>query len=202
MLNKIIIISFILNVSVLNAQNRNNISLNIGEKYLTDWIGRFGVEYGLSYSHIWGKHISSSLLLNNYYYEKSELQLPPQGYIQRKSYLESNLGVGYNFAPHDTKLILQSELGLNYRRRSESIVVGSGTTTGGWAEVLLHTYESNDFGGSITIKASYLIMTKLSFGIYGQFKFYPSETYIIYPEGISHDSPNEVSYGLSCGFNF
>ena len=196
------IIITLISLTNVHSQNKNNISINVGEKYLSDWIGRYGLEYGITYSHFWRKHISSSISTNLYNYHKADLMLPPQGYIQRKSYFEINLGVGYYIIPENTEFIIHSEIGFNYRARTEEIVVASGFTAGGWAEVIAYAYDEKDLGLSITNCVNYIILKRLTIGLFGQFKFYPTKTYIIYPEGISHESPNTISYGLSFGFHF
>lgn len=195
-------ISFILTLTIVYSQNRNNVSLNIGEKYLTDWKGRYGIEYGLSYSHLWGRHISSSISVNLFGFHKSELQLPPRGYVDGKEYFEANLGIGYYIVPENSSIEIKTEIGLNYRNRTEVIVVGSGITSGGWAEVIADSYTENDIGVSGSSYINYFISNRISLGFYAQLKFYPKETSFILPEGIPHDSPNTVSYGLSFGFSF
>ncbi len=81
-MKKLIILILITNCSVILAQRNNRIALNIGEVAYSDWRARIWVEAGLSYTHIWAKHISTSLNVNYYawditeYWEFQDLNIP------------------------------------------------------------------------------------------------------------------------------
>lgn len=92
--------------------------------------------------------------------------------------------------------------GISYRRRVESFIVAYGITSDGFPETIINGYTRKEFGGVINADLNYLICKRFSLGIYSQIKLYPKHIETLYPEIITHESPNSVSYGLSCGFNF
>ncbi len=62
-------------------------------------------------------------------------------------------------------------------------------------------YGKKEFGGVVFFQSNYMILKRLSVGIYAFQKLYPKEVVILTPF-VSHETPNALSYGLSAGFHF
>lgn len=92
--------------------------------------------------------------------------------------------------------------GISYRKRAESFTIDYGVTSGGWSEIITNGYTRKEFGGVLNADINYLIWKRFNLGIYSQIKLYPKHIETLYPNTITHQSPNSISYGVSCGFNF
>lgn len=201
----IAVLSLISSMELL-AQNKNNFSINYGEIYLTDWKARYGAEYGASYSYIWFDHLSSKISFRNYYQDItsyiSSNGIPLDKKLYQKNYVEGNLCFGYFLIPKDSNIMINIGAGLSYRRRVESFIVAYGVTASGFPETITNGYTRKEFGGVINFDLNYLLLKRFSLGVYSQLKLYPNHIETLYPEIITHKTPNSVSYGLACGFNF
>lgn len=85
------------------AQYNNKLSVDLGEKYLTDWRARYSFEYGASYTHVFFKHYYIKANITDYYANilnyitdvTSPYGFPLVRRLYQKKYLEWDISIGY-----------------------------------------------------------------------------------------------------------
>ncbi len=175
----------------------NRIAVNGGLVAFTDW--KFGLwsEGGFSYSHVWYKHLSTSLNISLLDYGINggpDYSIYHTSLPTGKKYFEGNLTAGYSILTKNERFEFDAGGGVSYRRRLEIYA-------GDYLSDVVWNYLAHEVGAVFYIRSDYMITDKVSLGLYAFEKLYPAKSEQVTLSSF-HKSPNTFSYGLSAGFHF
>ena len=150
----------------LNAQYKNHAILSVGKIYFTDWEASARHETGISYTRIIASHLSIYTNISYYYCNdffkvaSNNVNLP-----YGKEYFEGTLSLDYYFNKLESKIELQTGLGISFRNRSETFYL---------VNDIGDFYRRNEIGLGFHINSNYNITKRFSLGIYGIANLFPT----------------------------